>query len=362
MALSPELEQLRDVVKEVASIVAVAQHLNLVDRDMPTSGDVKIVCPFHPDTEPSCSLSAGFTARRGSYNTFRCYGCNKSGDVLDFWAEIRGYPPRGSGFIRTIGEVAQLFDLEVSARVPDWRTVVAGDLPASALQAVLDALGQFPVGPPLQISGTGGGTRTLTSWRLEQLPAELEAAALVKPTPGPVLAYPVTEFAVVALVDPDNLKLKGLLSTPENADFSHVRNLPYPYKGQQLNGRQAPADAPSLMSLRLATGNPLDAVALAQMRIPVRWGYWGAPGVRTALNQGGSLLGINCVVALLSGPSSGEAQQFFRTVTPGWGLRWLPRYFYTGGRSLVQMEPEEVLDLGIRAATESLVPEWSEPF
>jgi DNA primase len=44
-------------------------------------GYYKMICPFHAETEPSCYLD--------SYkNRFRCFGCGRNGDTIDFIREI----------------------------------------------------------------------------------------------------------------------------------------------------------------------------------------------------------------------------------------------------------------------------------
>jgi hypothetical protein len=54
--------------------------------------DDKVVCPFHPDTDPSLHLYAD--AARG----WSCYGCRRGGSIIDLGAELWGIEPRGAGF------------------------------------------------------------------------------------------------------------------------------------------------------------------------------------------------------------------------------------------------------------------------
>lgn len=46
-----------------------------------TKEDYHIVCPFHPDVNPSCSVSM-------SKGVFYCYGCQKRGDLVFLVAKI----------------------------------------------------------------------------------------------------------------------------------------------------------------------------------------------------------------------------------------------------------------------------------
>ena len=41
----------------------------------------KALCPFHPDSEPSCSIHL-------ERKVFHCFGCGAKGSVLDFVARI----------------------------------------------------------------------------------------------------------------------------------------------------------------------------------------------------------------------------------------------------------------------------------
>lgn len=363
MALSPELTQLRDVVKEVANIVTVAESLRLTGQDARGRNNIFISCPFHPETDASCALHPGYDTHFRDYNTFHCFGCSRSGDVISFWREVRGYEAAGPGFLRAVADLCELFDGPVSERVPDWQQVVSGNLPLGALQGVLTAMDGMPAGPTLELSGPAGGLRRLQSRVMNTVPSGTESM-LLDPSRLrlPALAWTVPEMSAIALTDRATGQFLGVFSTQENANFSHVRNQPGLYKGQVLNGKQAPGDAPSLVSLRLAVENPLDALVLARARVPVRWGCWNGPFSRRALNQGGNLLAISCLVAVLFEGDSASEERFRQVISPGWGLRWLPRLLRVPGHTLVQWKVAELEELALRAATRSQAPEWHEPF
>lgn len=53
----------------------------------------KVLCPFHPEVEPSLHCYAG---DRGWY----CYGCGRGGSIIDLGALILGIAPRGAGYWR----------------------------------------------------------------------------------------------------------------------------------------------------------------------------------------------------------------------------------------------------------------------
>jgi len=60
----------------------VLDHYDLTP-EKPGTKQVKINCPFHEDATPSCSINI----ERG---IFKCFGCNESGNVLDFIANMEG--------------------------------------------------------------------------------------------------------------------------------------------------------------------------------------------------------------------------------------------------------------------------------
>jgi len=49
----------------------------------------KILCPFHADGTPSCSLN-------DDKNVFHCFGCGAKGDVVEFYRRLKNETPRSS--------------------------------------------------------------------------------------------------------------------------------------------------------------------------------------------------------------------------------------------------------------------------
>lgn len=64
-----------EAIKARADFAAVLAHYGL--RPVGQGDQVKILCPFHDETRPSCSVSL---ARR----VFHCFGCGAAGNVLEF--------------------------------------------------------------------------------------------------------------------------------------------------------------------------------------------------------------------------------------------------------------------------------------
>jgi len=59
--------------------------------------DGKIGCPFHEDRTPSLHVYE-HPKTPGSVPGWKCYGCNRSGSIIDFGAALYGLEPRGRGF------------------------------------------------------------------------------------------------------------------------------------------------------------------------------------------------------------------------------------------------------------------------
>ena len=73
-------EELREKVKKELDIVEIiSDYLPLKKR----GNSYFARCPFHPDDTPSLSVSP-------SRGIWKCFGCNKGGDVISFVAEIEG--------------------------------------------------------------------------------------------------------------------------------------------------------------------------------------------------------------------------------------------------------------------------------
>lgn len=69
-------------IRNSTSFVDVLAYYDLTP-EKPAQAQAKINCPFHEDCTPSCSVNI----ERGIY---KCFGCNASGNVLDFIADMEG--------------------------------------------------------------------------------------------------------------------------------------------------------------------------------------------------------------------------------------------------------------------------------
>ncbi len=64
---------------------------------------VRLLCPFHDDTNPSLSITLDATDNAQA-NTFHCFGCGKKGSLIDFEKELTGVELRDAA--RTVAEVS----------------------------------------------------------------------------------------------------------------------------------------------------------------------------------------------------------------------------------------------------------------
>lgn len=74
---TPNRDCLAERLKSKITILDIAKHFGL---DVQTGINI---CPFHPDTHPSLSVSPDGIL-------FHCFGCGASGDIFDFYALCRG--------------------------------------------------------------------------------------------------------------------------------------------------------------------------------------------------------------------------------------------------------------------------------
>lgn len=74
-----------ETVRENLDFAEVLAHFGI---QMKTNGQdqVKIHCPFHDDSNPSCGVNL-------SKKLFQCWSCKAKGNVLDFYARMEGYDP-----------------------------------------------------------------------------------------------------------------------------------------------------------------------------------------------------------------------------------------------------------------------------
>ncbi len=69
-----------------------------------TGNESKAVCPFHPDSDPSLSIN-------NDTGLFHCFGCNASGDALEFYGKLKGissFPEILQGIGRDFGIVTDI--------------------------------------------------------------------------------------------------------------------------------------------------------------------------------------------------------------------------------------------------------------
>lgn len=72
-----------DYVNQFGNFSAVLSHYGL---DFTTRGSqLRVLCPFHNDTDPSLSVTTVDTDDAQA-NTFHCFGCKESGSIIDFVA------------------------------------------------------------------------------------------------------------------------------------------------------------------------------------------------------------------------------------------------------------------------------------
>jgi DNA primase len=68
----------RLTISDVAKMLAKAGYLKGLSKD-----GRRALCPFHGDKKASLSLDL-------RTNWFKCFGCGKSGDLINLWAEVKG--------------------------------------------------------------------------------------------------------------------------------------------------------------------------------------------------------------------------------------------------------------------------------
>jgi DNA primase len=68
-------------IKSSYDILAILSHYNLVTNNYSYDLEIKIICPFHEETKPSCSVSL-------VTGVYYCFGCGKKGNIVDLVAQI----------------------------------------------------------------------------------------------------------------------------------------------------------------------------------------------------------------------------------------------------------------------------------
>lgn len=134
VSIAPGASRSRADVDEVkarlADPVSVAETLGLAGRR--EGQGVKVRCPWHNDSDPSCSLSRGAD---GGLRV-RCFSCGEGGDVLSLIARVYGLDTR-TDFHRVLAQAQALAGL-VSSSPPS--PPPEPPLPAAGFGAVLQVL------------------------------------------------------------------------------------------------------------------------------------------------------------------------------------------------------------------------------
>jgi DNA primase len=117
------------------------------------------LCPFHPDTKPSCSIHLG-------RNVFYCFGCGAKGSVLDFVARIENVSIADAA--ARVQEICGLRSEPLASQTygarADTRESNHGRAPASPLPPLPFRLKLDPAHPYL--SGRGVSPELAVQWGL----------------------------------------------------------------------------------------------------------------------------------------------------------------------------------------------------
>ena len=109
-------QQLSKIVDNAnANIVSIINHYGPeLDTSSQRGTRGKALCPFHNEQTPSFHV----TNTKGIY---KCFGCGKGGDAVDFLMEYKGY-----GFIEAIRELARYLNITInetaSSRSKDYKS------------------------------------------------------------------------------------------------------------------------------------------------------------------------------------------------------------------------------------------------
>ena len=75
---------------------------------MASGNEMKAICPFHPDTDPSLSVNL----QTGQHY---CFGCKASGDIFTFYAKMNGLTLPGD-FPKVLAGIAKEFGISNVSR------------------------------------------------------------------------------------------------------------------------------------------------------------------------------------------------------------------------------------------------------
>ena len=70
------------VWEEIKEKISLVEEMEKRGISFKASGsDLKCVCPFHPDKDPSLHV---YLNNEDGYESFNCFGCDKGGSVIDY--------------------------------------------------------------------------------------------------------------------------------------------------------------------------------------------------------------------------------------------------------------------------------------
>ncbi len=121
----------REIRRALSNPHALAEALGLAKGAKRQRGGLVVLCPFHKEKTPSCSVMLG---EDGTIRV-HCFGCDASGDALTLIAGVRGFDIR-TQFDRVLEEAAELAGMRIEAR----REPVAPRISATEYNAIATRL------------------------------------------------------------------------------------------------------------------------------------------------------------------------------------------------------------------------------
>ncbi|HXH00240.1 MAG TPA: CHC2 zinc finger domain-containing protein [Sphingomicrobium sp.] len=230
-------------------------------------GEWKGCCPFHPDRSPSFTIFDGG-------QRFHCFGCNESGDVLDYLQRAHAVTLREAAAMLDGGNLPRV--AQPVPQCPGAATLSERDTTAEAV-AIWRAAGPVS-GTPAEAYLRGRGLHL-------PIPASIRFARLRYGARGDL--HPVL-VAVVASADD---KVVGIQRTYLKADGSGKADVPTPKLSLGRIRGAAIRLAPGAREL-VVTGGLEDGLSFQQMSGKAVWAATGEgnmasmvlpPGVRSVL-------------------------------------------------------------------------------
>jgi hypothetical protein len=132
---SPQNDAIKqEILQKLTHPVQVLKHLNLLGGALvqPGGRGRTILCPWHNEREPSCSVTVG---RGGTLRAY-CFSCGAVGDVFALLAVVHGLTLPGD-FVEVLGMAADLAGVTIPERAPKALPMPpARLLPEAPVQAV----------------------------------------------------------------------------------------------------------------------------------------------------------------------------------------------------------------------------------